>query len=74
MVGHVARMGKRIGSHRTLAENLEGRSPLGRPRRRWVKSIEMHIQELGWGHGIDVVENSERWRAVVGGVMNLLVL
>ena len=28
----------------------EGRSPLGRPRRRWKDNI---LREVGWGHGLD---------------------
>ena len=33
--GHVARMGEDRGVHRVLVGKPEGRSPLGRPRRRW---------------------------------------
>jgi hypothetical protein len=33
-VGHVARMGKKRNSYRLLVEKLEGKRPLGRPRRR----------------------------------------
>jgi len=28
---------------------LEGRRPLGRPRRRWEDNIKMHLLEVGWG-------------------------
>ena len=28
---------------------LEGKRPLGRPRRRWVDNIRMDLQELGCG-------------------------
>jgi hypothetical protein len=27
----------------------EGKRPIGRPRRRWVKNIEMNIREVGLG-------------------------
>jgi len=40
--GHVARMGEERGVYRVLLGKPEGRSPLGRPRRRWVGII------LGW--------------------------
>ena len=33
--GHVARMGEDIGVHRVLVGKPEGKSSLGRPRRRW---------------------------------------
>ena len=32
--GHVARMGERRSAHRVLVVNLDGKIPLGRPRRR----------------------------------------
>jgi hypothetical protein len=28
---------------------LETKKPLGRPRRRWVDNIKMHLREKGWG-------------------------
>jgi hypothetical protein len=37
--GHVARMGERRGAHRALVRKSEGRTPLGRPRRRWENII-----------------------------------
>jgi hypothetical protein len=33
---HVARMGKKRNAYRILVEKSEGKSPLGRPRRRYV--------------------------------------
>jgi hypothetical protein len=27
----------------------EGRTPLGRPRSRWVDNIKMELGEVGWG-------------------------
>jgi len=41
--GHVARMGERRGE----AIKLEGKRPLGRPRRRWEDNIKMDLEELG---------------------------
>jgi hypothetical protein len=32
---HVAHMGEKRNVHRVLMGNLEGKSPLGRPRHRW---------------------------------------
>ena len=35
-VGHVAHMGEERVMYRVLLGKLEGRRPMGRPRRRWV--------------------------------------
>jgi hypothetical protein len=51
--GHMARMGERRGAYRALVGKPEGRRPLGRPRRRWEDNIEMDLQEVEWGHGLD---------------------
>jgi len=37
--GHVARMGERRGAHRVSMANLDGKIPLGRPRRRSEDNI-----------------------------------
>jgi hypothetical protein len=37
------------GAYRILVGRLEGRRPLGRPRRRWEDNIKMDLQEVGWG-------------------------
>ena len=42
--GHMARMGEESGVYRVLVGKLEGRGPLGRPRRRWVDNIRMDLQ------------------------------
>jgi hypothetical protein len=31
-----------------LVGKPEGKRPLGRPRRRWVISINMDLREIGW--------------------------
>jgi hypothetical protein len=53
----------------------EGKTPIGRPRRRWVDNIEMDLVEVGWGD-IDWIclnQDRNRWRALVNSVLNLLV-
>jgi len=45
--GHVARMGEGRGVHRFLVGKLEGKRPLGRPRRRGEDNIKMDLQEVG---------------------------
>jgi hypothetical protein len=34
--GHVARIEEGRGVHKVLVGKLEGKRPLGRPRRRWI--------------------------------------
>jgi hypothetical protein len=47
--GHVACMGEERGAYRVLVGKLEGKRPLGRPRRRWVDNIRMDLQGVGCG-------------------------
>jgi len=42
--GHVACMGESRGVYRVLVGKLEGKSPLGRPRRRREDNIKMNLQ------------------------------
>ena len=49
MAGHVARMGEERGRIGSWWGKPEGKSPLGRPRRRWVDIIRMDLQEVGCG-------------------------
>jgi hypothetical protein len=41
--GHVARMGENGGVRRVLVGKPGGKSPLGRPRRRWEDNIKMDL-------------------------------
>jgi hypothetical protein len=49
--------------------------PLGRPRHKWGDSIKIDLSEIKWRgmNWIDAAEDTDRWRAVVNAVMNLLV-
>ena len=61
--------------YRVLLEKPEGKRLLGSPRRRWVDNIGMVLQEVGCGYmdWIELVQNRDRWRTLVGAVMNLRV-
>jgi len=42
-------MGERRSLCRVLVGKLEGKRPLGRPRRRWEDKIKMNLQDEGCG-------------------------
>jgi hypothetical protein len=61
--------------HRLLVGKPERKRLLGRPKRRWVDNSRMDLRELGWS-GVDwigLVQDRNRWRAVVNSVLNLPV-
>jgi hypothetical protein len=41
---YVPRMGETRNAYRILVGKLEGKQPLGRPRRRWVDNIKMDLR------------------------------
>ena len=59
-----------VGVHRVLVGKPEGKRPLGRPRRRWEDNIKMDLQEVGGGRGdwMELAQDRDRWRALVGTV------
>jgi hypothetical protein len=74
--GHVARMGENRGVHRGLVGKPEGKRPLGRSRRRWEDNIKMDLQEVGGGgrgDWMDLAQDRDRWRALVGTVRDFRV-
>jgi hypothetical protein len=73
--GHVIRMGEKRNSYRLLMGKPERRSPLRRPRRRWLNNIRMNLVEVGWGDvdWIGLVQDRDRWKALVNSVLNLRV-
>jgi hypothetical protein len=73
--GHVAFMEEKRGVYRVLVGKPEGKRPVGRPRRRWEDNIKMDPQEVMWRgmEWIDLVQDRDRWRAVVNAVMNIWV-
>jgi len=53
----------------------EGKRPLGRRRRRWEDNIKIALQEVVWEDMVWIytTQDTERWRAVVDAVLNILV-
>jgi hypothetical protein len=52
---------------------LEGKRPIGRPRRGWLDNIRMDLVDVGWGDvdWIGLAQDRDRWRALVNAVLNL---
>ena len=71
----MAHMGEGRGVHRGLVGKPEGKRPLGRSRHRWEDNINMHLQEVGvsCGDWMDLAQERDRWRALVGMVRTLRV-
>jgi hypothetical protein len=53
----------------------EGRRPLRRPRYRWEDNIKIDLTEMEWTgmDWINLVQDRDRWQALVDMVMNLQV-
>jgi len=73
--GHVARMVEDRGVYRVLVGKPDGKSPLGRPRRRWEDNIKLDLQEVGGGCGdwMELAQDRDRWRVHVGTVRDFRV-
>jgi len=73
--GHAARMGEDRGVQRVLVGKPEGKRPLGRPRHRWKDNIKMDLQKVGEGRGdwMELAQDRDRWRALVGTVRDFRV-
>jgi hypothetical protein len=61
--GHVAGMGEKRNAYRLLVGKLEGKKPLGRPRRRWIANIKMGLLETGLSvvDWIGLAQDRYRW-------------
>jgi hypothetical protein len=68
-------MGEGRGVYRVLVGRPEGKSPLGRPRRRWEDNMKLDLRESGidGANWIRLAQNMVQWRAFVNTVMNLWV-
>ena len=68
-------MGERRVVYRVLVGKLEGKRPLGRPRRRLENNIKIVLQEVACGRmgWIELAQVRDRWRTLLNAVMNLQV-
>jgi hypothetical protein len=69
-------MGEDRKVYKVLVGKPKEKRPLARPRRRLEDGIRMYLGETGLGDEgwIQLVQDRDRWRAVVSAVMNLQVL
>ena len=75
MGGACGTMGEDRGVHRVLVGKPEGKRPLGRPRRRWEDNIKMDLQDVEGGRGdwMELAQDRDGWRTLVGTVRNFQV-
>jgi hypothetical protein len=71
----VARMGEGRGVYRVLVGRPEGKTPLGRPRRRWGDNIKMDLRGIGIDGAklIQLDKDRVQWRTCVNTVTNVRV-
>jgi hypothetical protein len=71
----MARIEEKRNVYRLLAGKPEGKSPLGRPRRRWIDYIKMDLLEIGLSvvDWIGLAQDRYRWRVHLNSVMNIRV-
>jgi hypothetical protein len=68
-------MGKRRCIYKVFMGKREGNRSLGRPRCRWEDNIKMDLRDVECG-GVDwirLVQDRDRWRALVTAIMNIRV-
>jgi hypothetical protein len=68
-------MGAVRGVYIDLVGKLEGKTPMGRPRRRRENNIKVDLQEVGSGvvDWILLAQDRDRWWALVDAVINFQV-
>jgi hypothetical protein len=61
--------------YKVLVGKAKGKSPIGRPKRRW-DGIKMDLSEIGWGGvvWIHLAQDRDCWQAFVSVMMNVQIL
>jgi hypothetical protein len=74
-MGRACSTNEKRHAYRILVGKPEGKRSLGRPRRRWMNNIKMDLRGTEWDgmDWLDVAQDRDQWRALVGTVMNLRV-
>jgi hypothetical protein len=72
---HVALTREKSNERRTLVENPEGKSPLGRNRRRWENNNNMDLRKIAESSMdlADPAQDRDQWNALVNKVTNLQI-
>jgi hypothetical protein len=68
-------MGEMRKANKILVGKPEGKSPLGRPRRRWEENITLDLREI-WGEVVDwihLAQIMDQLRGFMNTVMNFCV-
>jgi len=58
--GQLEGIGDSRGVKRVLVGKLEGKRPLGRPRREWEENVKMDLQEVGCESWPGLIQNRDR--------------
>jgi hypothetical protein len=68
-------MGAMINAYNNLDGKSERKRPLGKPSCKWEDNIRMYLRKIVWEvvDWIHLVQDRNRWRALVNTVMNLRV-
>jgi hypothetical protein len=68
--GHIAQMWEKRNAY-SIVEKAEGKSSLGRSRRRWVDNNKMDLREIVCGgmDWIDLAQGRDQCRALVNMLM-----
>jgi hypothetical protein len=73
--GQLAQIVEKKNAYILFLGKPKGKSPLGRPRHRWVHNIKIDLLEIGWGGvgWIGPAQDRDKWRALMNAVMNLRI-
>ena len=61
--GHVMRKGDEDWAKKCMEYRVEGRRPVGKPRKTWLESVEVDMAELEINK--DAVHDRSKWRRIV---------